>query len=109
MALPQVLDSHGLANEDPRCLHNLPMRDKKNVFSIFTKKKENGTVHETPHARGYSLQHFFSSFSKGKVLLLEIKNQTYKKLRQEDKKVKPFKCQGVWLQISIFWFKKRSK
>ena len=85
-------DSHGLANEDPRCLHNVPMRDK-NVFSIFTKKKENGSVHETPHARRYSLQHLFSSFSKDKVPLLEIKNQTYEKLRRGYKKVKPFKCQ----------------
>ena len=32
-----------------------------------------------------------------KVPRLEIKNQTYEKLRQRHKKLKPFKCQGVWL------------
>ena len=37
------------------------------------------------------------SKSQGKVPRLEIKNQTYDKLRQRHKKVKPFKYQGVWL------------
>ena len=37
------------------------------------------------------------SKAQGKVPRLEIKNQTYEKLRQRHKKVKPFKCQGVWL------------
>ena len=62
MALPQVLDSHGLANEDPRCLHNVSMDDKKCIWDFFEKKKENGSVHETPHGRGYSFKQFFSSF-----------------------------------------------
>ena len=100
-ALPQALDSHGLANKDPKCLHNVPMHDKKCIFGIFMRKKENGSGHKTPHGRRYPFQQFFSSFKKaqGKVPRLEIKNQTYEKLRQRHKKSKAFQVprSSVWL------------
>ena len=37
------------------------------------------------------------SKAQGKVPRLEIKNQTSEKIRQRHKKVRPYKCQGVWL------------
>ena len=40
MALPRVLDSHGLANEDPRCSYNVPMHDKKVYLVILGEKKK---------------------------------------------------------------------
>ena len=86
MALPQVLESHGLAN---RCF----------VFGIFTRRKTKMALSAKFRMAGgtRSSNSLVRSKAQGKVSRLEIKNQTYEKLRQRHKKVKPFKCQGVWL------------
>ena len=70
------------------------------MYLVFLseKKRENGSVHETPHRRDTrSRNSLVRSKTQGKVPGLEIKNQTYEKLMQTHNKVKLFKCQGVWL------------
>ena len=95
MALPQVLDTHGLANEDPSCLHNVPMYDKLCIWYFYEKKRMSTNVRTAGDT--HSSNFLVRLKAQGKVARLEIKNQTYEKLRQRHKKVKPFKCQGVLL------------
>ena len=63
--------------------------EKKNEMALSTKFRMAGGTR--------SSNSLVRSKAQGKVSRLEIKNQTYEKLRQRHKKVKPFKCQGVWL------------
>ena len=81
VALPQVLDSHGPANEDPIFLRNVPMHDKKCMrFLTRKKKKENGSLTRLRMTGDIRSSNFLvCSKAQGKVPRLDIKNQIYNK------------------------------
>ena len=65
------------------------LRDKKKRMALSTRLSLAGGTR--------SSNSLVRSKAQGNVPRLEIKNQTYEKLRQRHKKLKPFKCHGVWL------------
>ena len=77
MALPQVLHSHGLANQDPRSLHNVPMLDKKCMWYFYEEKKRMALSTRLRAAGNTrSKNSLVRSKTQGKVPRLEIKNKT---------------------------------
>ena len=75
-----------------------PMDDKKCIWDFFEKKKRMALSTRLRTAGDTrSSNSLVRLKAQGKVLRLEIKNQTYEKLRERHKKVESFKCQGVWI------------
>ena len=74
--LPQVVDLHGAAKEEPRFLHGVSKHDKQNIKHT---KKKNDSVDAAAHGWGYSFhfvqRHKVRLLGSGTKILTYITNE----------------------------------